>query len=319
METRAFATKLKALSCLVRGLTMALAIVPVSLAGTARAFDLNQHGLTGSWYDPALSGQGIVLEVYPNAVGTGIGYLFGSWFTFEPIEYNWDYDGEQRWYTLGGDAPAGQSSATLTIYENVGGNFNTLPVTSAAAIGWAVLSFQDCATATMEYTFPFRDGSRYGVIPLVRLTPDVTCSASGETLANTDFGYSGTWFDPATSGQGFAFEVNPNAATVFFGWFTYGPEGQSWWGVRRQSWFTGQGDYIPGTRSATVTLYETQAGAGDGPDPVTFTRDVGTATVTFFSCDAATLTFTFPRGNNIGESGTINLSRVGPTPADCGR
>ena len=53
MELRAFATKVKALGSLIRGLT--LAIVAASLAGTALAADLNQHGLTGSWYNPALA------------------------------------------------------------------------------------------------------------------------------------------------------------------------------------------------------------------------------------------------------------------------
>ncbi len=314
MELSGFAAKIKALGGLIRALTLAIAIVPASLAGTALAVDLNQHGLTGTWYQPAMSGQGILLEVYPDAVAPSIGFLQGSWFTFKTIGV-WDYDWEDRWYTFSGNAPAGQSSATLTIYQNVGGNFDAPPATSATPVGTVVLSFQDCVTATMTYAFS--DGSnRHGVIPLVRVTPNVTCSASGESLASADFGHSGNWFDPATSGQGFVFEVNPNAATLFFAWFTYAPDGQSQ-GVSGQRWYSGQGHYLPGTRTATVTLYEILGNSFDSGDPTAFVFNVGTATATFLSCDAASLTFAFKASSNAGASGTINLSRVGPTPEDC--
>ena len=41
--------------------------------------DLNQHGLTGSWYDPATSGQGITVDVDP-----GSRALFLAWYTCAP-------------------------------------------------------------------------------------------------------------------------------------------------------------------------------------------------------------------------------------------
>jgi hypothetical protein len=43
--------------------------------------DLNQHGLTGSWYDPATSGQGITVDVDP-----GSRALFLAWYTCAPNE-----------------------------------------------------------------------------------------------------------------------------------------------------------------------------------------------------------------------------------------
>jgi hypothetical protein len=164
----------------------------------------------------------------------------------------------------------------------------------------------------MQYALT--DGSHpSGVIPLVRLTPNVTCSTSGEPLTNADFGYSGNWFDPVTSGQGIILEVNPNAATVFFAWFTYASDGQT-----GQRWYTGQRSYVPGTPTGTVMLYETWGNSFDSGDPRSGTFEVGTATATFFSCNAASLTFTFTGGSNAGASGTINLMRVGPTPPGCG-
>jgi hypothetical protein len=44
---------------------------------------------------------------------------------------------------------------------------------------------------------------------------------------------------------------------------------------------------------------------------------VGAATVTFMSCTSAQLQFNFTGGSNMGRSGTIALSRVGPVPPGC--
>ena len=82
--------------------------------------DLNQHGLTGSWYEPATSGQGFAVEVFPNQ-SPGNGQVFVSWFTFDTVSGG---AGRQRWYTLQGDVGTGQPNAALTIYQNTGGNFN---------------------------------------------------------------------------------------------------------------------------------------------------------------------------------------------------
>ena len=307
MKPQALTTKLDAL---LRSIACAIAFLACT---ETAAIDINQHGLTGSWYEAAMSGQGIMLEVYPNAVAPGIGFLQGSWFTFSRIE-PWDYDWEHRWYTFSGSVIAGESTATLTVYQNVGGNFDAPPATAAVPIGTVVLSFADCGTATMQYAFT-DDTSRTGAIPLTRLTPNVTCSTSGETLASADFGYSGNWFDPATSGQGFVFELNPTAAVVFFAWFTYA----SGYGERGQVWYTGEAADIPESRTFPVTLYGTVGNSFDSGDPhLAFNGPVGTATVTFTSCDAAKLVFTIDGFVNGEQSGTINLSRVGPTPADCG-
>jgi hypothetical protein len=317
MELRGFVTKARALGCLIRGLTLAIAIVPASLAGTALAVDLNQHGLTGSWYNPAASGQGIELEVYQDAIAPGIGYLQGSWATFS---IGWETG--QRWYTFSGTVRTGQASSTFEIFENTGGNFNAPPATQGVPIGTMVLTFYDCTTAVMEYQNlsldgwgPFSDTS-----PLVRLTPNITCSVDGASRLDADFSYSGNWFDPATPGQGLFVELNPIAGVSFVVWYTYAAEGTRWEGTG-QRWYTGQGKFVPGAFTLPMTLYETTGGVIGGSDRPEFTprtQVVGTATATFFDCHTAQLTFEFNAGSNAGVSGTINLSRVGPTPQDCG-
>jgi len=278
------------------------------------AFDLNRQGLTGSWFEMATAGQGVEVEVYPNLIGPGTGFLQGAWFTF-------DYKAaggaaSQRWYTFSGNVPSGQSSANFTIFENVGGNFNALPMTSAMPVGSIVLSVSDCTHASLSYTFT--DGSgRSGNIPLVRLLPNVTCSTSSTNASNADFGFSGNWYEATTSGQGIVLELNPNQPFVFFAWYTYAPNGQGQ-GEAGQRWYTGQASYTPGARTLPMTLFETTGGLFNSAMPVPNTLPVGTATATFTSCSALRLGFAFTGGSSTGASGTINMSRVGPIPAGCG-
>ena len=59
--------------------------------------ELNQQGLTGSWYEPATSGQGFEVEVFPNFIGPDVGLTQVSWFTFDTTAGAAD---RQRWYTL---------------------------------------------------------------------------------------------------------------------------------------------------------------------------------------------------------------------------
>ena len=225
----------------------------------------------------------------------------------------------QRWYTFSGSVPTGQSSATLTLYQNVGGNFNALPVTSAVPVGSVVLTATDCDHITMAYTFT--DGSaRLGTIAMQRLTPP-TCASSGTSATNPDFGYSGNWFDAATSGQGVVLDFTFDdwgAPSIFFAWYTYAPNGQAQ-GESGQRWYTGwSAPYDSPLRAIDTPLFETTGGLFDKAAPAPSTASIGTSTLTFTNCSAATLSFNFTGGSSAGASGTINLSRVGPAPADCG-
>jgi hypothetical protein len=49
------------------------------------ALDLNQHGLTGSWYEPATSGQGLN-RGFANPM-SGTGSIFLSWFTYDTVNH----------------------------------------------------------------------------------------------------------------------------------------------------------------------------------------------------------------------------------------
>ncbi len=118
----------------VAGLTQLVASAPLctgktynfSAVGPGTGPDMNQQGVTGSYYEPATSGQGFEVEVYPDFVAPGTGSVFVSWFTYDTVVGGAD---RQRWYVLAGSVVSGQP-ASLTIYQNTGGNFNAPPTTN---------------------------------------------------------------------------------------------------------------------------------------------------------------------------------------------
>jgi len=278
----------------------------------ARKPDLNQHGLTGSWYELATGGQGVEVEVFANP-SAGTGSTFVSWFTYDTVSGGAE---RQRWYTAQGQVVSGQPNAALTIYRNTGGNFNAPPATTAQVVGTATLSFETCSSGQLSYSFTDGTG-RTGTMPLTRLTQNVTCSTTTSYLTNADFALSGNWYDPATSGQGFTVEVNPSSGALFAAWYTYLPNGTAS-GAAGQRWYTAQAAFTPGLRSMPVTIYETTGGVFDISTPSgQKTVPVGTGTMAFQSCSAATFSYNFTGGSSSGLSGTINLSRVGPVPPGC--
>lgn len=295
-----------------------LADIAAYLASTTSppaAVDLNQYGLTGSWYNALTNGQGMELEFFVSAVAPDTAYLQGAWFTFDTVAGGADH---LRWYTYSGAARTGSNSIAVTIYQNTGGNFNALPVTAGVAVGTGTLSFSDCTTGSFSYAFS--DGSgRSGTIPLTRLTQNVTCTrAVGAKASNPDFGFSGNWYDASTAGQGFVIEVNPVSGALFVTWYTYAAGGQNA-GAAGQRWYTALAPFTAGLRSIAVTFYETTGGAFDHATvPAPESAAVGTGTVRFASCTSASIDYSFTAGGNSGKSGTIQLTRVGPTPAGCG-
>jgi hypothetical protein len=296
----------------IGGVQTVATIAPCSLPPTA-AVDLDQHGLTGSWFKQATSGQGVEVEVFPNPA-TGTGSTFVSWFTYDTASGGADH---QRWYTAQGAVVTGQPSAALTIYQNTGGNFNGPPVTTAQPVGTATLSFDTCTSGQLQYNFSDGTG-RSGTMPLTRLTQNVTCATTMPYPTNADFALSGNWFGgAATSGQGFTAEVNPMNGAFFAAWYTYMPNG-TLAGAAGQRWYTAQGAFTAGMRSIPVTIYETTGGIFDTPTPPgQKTVPVGTGTMAFQSCTAATFNYTFTGGTSAGLSSTINLIRVGPVPPGC--
>src|SRR5579863_870690 len=293
------------------GLYLALIGLPACAQSGSGTFNLDQHGLTGAWYNPATGGQGFLIETYPDLLGSGHGYLAVGWYVFDASAA-----GGQRWYILQGDAVSGSASVALNIYAATGGNFNVPPTVASVQVGTATLSFGDCTDGTLSYHL--NDG-RIGSISLTRLDPNITCSSSGDNdNATANFLLSGAWFDHSTSGQGFFFDVNPTITTFFAAWYTYAPNGSTIGGGASQRWYTIQdNNFVPGTQSKSgLQIYESTGGMFNAPGGIS-TAPVGTASVSFQSCSGLILNYTFTGGTNAGLSGIINLTRVVKVPAGC--
>lgn len=277
----------------------------------APSVNLDQVGLSGSWYNPATSGQGVVMQVAPDFYGAGRGLLFGGWFTFDVSAA-----GGPRWYSMQGEVDASSASATMPIYRSEGGNFAAPPNVGVASVGQATFSFSDCTHGTLAYVFS--DGSgRSGSIPLTRLGANVACVPGGVAQPPPSYLLSGAWYNPATSGQGFLIDVNPIQQSLFVAWYTYAINGAQIGGAASQRWYSLQADFIPGISSLDdIAIYATSGGAFNSSAAVT-TAQVGTASLDFSSCSAATLTYAFTAGANSGQHGTIPLVRTTPAAAGC--
>ena len=141
---------------------------------------------------------------------------------------------------------------------------------------------------------------------------NVTCYTTGARPANADFAFSGNWYNPTTSGQGVTIEINPQSGVAFLTWFTYAPSGMAA-GAAGQRWYTAISPYSEGARTLPMTIYETTGGLFDEPTtPPPRNTAVGTATLTFQSCSAATLAYSFTGGSSAGATGVMALSRAVP-------
>jgi hypothetical protein len=121
---------------------------PVPDATTsAHGFDTRQ---SGTWYVPGSGGQGFSFVVRPGAQGD---YLFGAWFTYDPLG-SADDPAAQHWFTLQGSlANATDGTVALTIWRTIGGSFADAPTRDTYRVGSAVLHFTGCGSATLDYQF----------------------------------------------------------------------------------------------------------------------------------------------------------------------
>ncbi|MFI4970660.1 MAG: protease pro-enzyme activation domain-containing protein, partial [Lysobacterales bacterium] len=116
--------------------------------GEPPGVNLDQHGLSGSWANPATAGQGLLMDIEPDFYGSGTGLLFGGWFT-----YDTNVAGGRRWYTIQTVVRDGYLTEQSQIYLTQGGAFDSSLATDTSAVGNATLHFSDCMHGTLQYTF----------------------------------------------------------------------------------------------------------------------------------------------------------------------
>lgn len=149
----------------------------------------------------------------------------------------------------------------------------------------------------------------------------------GATINPNNHRLTGTYFDFSASGQGFVFEVNPVQGTLTGGWFSsktpvnfYAGQGQHWLSLNRiglegPQMHTVVMDILAQRFSNRRPLFNTPNGAASG---VHSSYRVGTARLTFRSCDSAQFSYQFdgpvpPATQAFPQAlqGTIALQRLG--------
>ena len=278
----------------------------------AERANLDQQGIGGTWANLATDGQGVVMQVFPDLYGEGLGLLFGGWFT-----YDVNAAGGQRWYTVQGQVSRDGASASMPIYASTGGRFASSQKATLSEVGEAVLAFDDCQRGTLSYRF--HDGSaRTGSIPLTRLLSAPTCGQSGDSgVAGGPNLWGGVWADPANEQQGLVMDIDPSDRTLFAAWYTFAAHADAGAGAVGQRWFTIEGVLPDGQhRIDDAGIYTHAGGRFDRPGAID-TRKVGSARIVFDSCTSISLEYHFESGENAGKHGTLALQRPAPAPEGC--
>lgn len=124
----------------------------------------------------------------------------------------------------------------------------------------------------------------------------------------------GTWFDPATDGQGLLIDLSPSSGDLLAAWFTYA--GGETLGVSGLAWYTLAGEAAANATRTTLTLFRNAEGRFDAP-PVTESVAVGEVDLVLRGCNALQLDYRFSAGEFDGLTGTTVLQRLSPSASDC--
>jgi len=150
-----------------------------------------------------------------------------------------------------------------------------------------------------------------GVLKPSGISADAQALFDNMYLQRTDGGglisekLSGSWFNPATPGQGFFLDISPELNLFFGGWFT-------WTTTPGQiDWMTVQGSY--GGNMAMVPIFRSTGGTFNDPSTVENTA-IGVATFVFSSCTQGQVTIEFI---GTGQTIVIPLQRITPTFPGC--
>ena len=132
---------------------------------------------------------------------------------------------------------------------------------------------------------------------------------------------TGSWFNPATNGQGVMLEYSAETlgGFLFLAWFTYEVDGGAGLssaqsvGSQDQRWLTGTASGGPTETFVDVKLINNTGGVfNEGtPEPVPDTN-YGTGSIDVLGCNSVELEFDLPEGN----SGVLTLQRGLPALAD---
>lgn len=172
------------------------------------------------------------------------------------------------------------------------------------AIARPTLSLQPAAGGLRARLDTFQVGAGWGssVLELADAGQDPA------TVRADQAGINGAWFAPWANGQGLVFDWIADARILFAPWFTFAPEGgNDPSGLR---WYTLQGELADPSTGATLGIFSNESGRfGVG---ISAPRQVGSAELSFESCERAQFRYQFDPDENHGLRGLVTLSRLTP-------
>lgn len=142
------------------------------------AYDPSQYGqstgplpfsgkLSGSYFDPARSGEGVLLEI--GQAGTR-NVLFLSWYTY--------FQGQQRWIVGNVDFPANATTVTVPLLISSGGQFGSAynpAQVQFSSWGSATLTFPTCSRLTFAWAQTAGESGTFNYQRLVDRLLGVSC------------------------------------------------------------------------------------------------------------------------------------------------
>ena len=135
-----------------------------------QAVDINS-GMDGAWFDPNTSGQGFLIDAYPNPEGGN--FIFVAWFT-----YGQETASGLRWLTAQGGFEG--STAEIDVWETTGGSFDDPQPIKNRLAGAMNIDFTDCSNALLTYVLDDAEGD----IEITRVLP--AAKALCEKLSGTE-------------------------------------------------------------------------------------------------------------------------------------
>jgi hypothetical protein len=239
--------------------------------------------VSGSWYDPARSGEGLILQFLPN------GKALLIWFTYPPA----GEAAEQAWLITELGSVDGSKLRFNAVYRPQGGVFgDAFNPDSISSVLWGTmeLEFRDCNMLTLRYAGPTAFGS--GERTMTRLTSLDQLACNG-TRALTITGAraleglrtkSGAWYVPSRSGEGWMIEELPDGRSLVY-WFTYDPQG-------RQAWTIGVGTREGNRLEIPDNLITRGTRFGSGFDPAQVQGiPWGSLSFNFTNCDSVDVSY----------------------------
>jgi PKD repeat protein len=167
-------------------------------------------------------------------------------------------------------------------------------------------SYAAAGTYSVSLTATDNDGAQDSI------NRNVTVSEAPADIILINSGMTDAWFNPLTDGQGMLIIVWDNIKYVFMAWFTFdterpSPDVEAILGEPGHRWLTAAGPFDGDT--ATLSVYLSSGGVFDSAQPpvVTDQTPIGTATIKWTGCNAATLTYDIPSLELMGE---IPIERI---------